>query len=110
DILEDICYKDKRVPEVDRAEWTLRLAGAAHPIRVRLGAGRPPTVLGGSVEVVDMSGGEHNVRTITAIRLPAALFGKPRLQIGDTIHLECSFQTHARVNRNRWSGTFPLAQ
>jgi hypothetical protein len=108
DIVESSCYKDKRLPEVDRAEWTLHPGDAQRPIRVRLGAGRPPIAHGATVEVVDTSGAEHGVYHVAAIRLPAALFGKRSLAAGDTIRLEASYRTHARADNVAWAGSFTL--
>src|SRR5262249_38170771 len=61
DFPEDTYYRDKQIPEVDRMEWTVRLSGRAEPLRVRLGADRPPAVSGHGFTVVGPS--HASVRT-----------------------------------------------
>lgn len=109
DPIEEGYYKDKQIPEADRAEWSLLLAGKTPPIQIRLGAGRKPAVSGsfdpGNVVCVDDS-----VRCVAAVRLPCALFGKQKLQAGDTVRLSSRLLTFARAYRVDWAGTFRLAE
>src|SRR5439155_11471956 len=54
DTVEEAYYRDRKVPEVDRIEWRLRLPGRAQPLRVRPRAGRAPSVAAGGVAVRSM--------------------------------------------------------
>jgi hypothetical protein len=120
DVVEDSFYRDKRIPESDRAEWTVALNGAA-PIRARIGAGLEPVVsqpgrelvnLSGKpgVNVVNSSGVNLNVRNIAAVRLPATRFGQQRFQAGNTIKLSSTLRTHGRGYRTEWVGEFRLIE
>lgn len=112
DIVENGFYRDKQIPEIDRAEWTLRPAQGA-PIRIRIGAGRPPRVqeaaASAPIEAFDLSGVDHDVRNIAVVRLPAALFGLKELHAGDAIRLSSRLATFARAYRMEWGGAFRLA-
>ncbi|HLK61337.1 MAG TPA: hypothetical protein VKU00_32605 [Chthonomonadaceae bacterium] len=109
-LTEESAYKDKRVPEIDRAEWVLRPAGSRHPLRIRLGSGRAPAVSGDPVEVVDLSRSSDGIHNIAAVRLPASLFGKQRLQPGDILSLEVTYESQARADYVAWSGKYRLSQ
>lgn len=109
DVIEASCYPEKRLPEVDRAEWTVSIEDSKHPLSLRVGAGRPPDVHDPGIEVVDTTAAENGVYHVVAVRLPAALFGKQRLQAGDTIRLEATYQTASRAEKVAWSGPFHLA-
>jgi hypothetical protein len=61
------------------------------------------------VEATAISGTYHDVRCINVLKLPAALFGKERLQAGDRIVLDSSFTTHARAYRISWEGEYVLS-
>ncbi|HLV80857.1 MAG TPA: hypothetical protein VKT32_11275, partial [Chthonomonadaceae bacterium] len=110
DIIEEGVYKDKHIPEADRAVWTLRLPGSPAPITIRLGAGRPPVVQGVDVRIADLSGVMHDVRNIVAVRLPAALFGRQSFHAGDTISLDTTFVSWARTYHIAWSGKYSLVE
>ena len=107
DIVEPDYYRAAEVPEVDRAEWNIRLLGRDQ-LSIRVGAGKEP-VANDAVRVKSLSGTYHTVRCITALELPAERLGSERLKAGDRIELESSFITHARANRIDWKGTFTLA-
>lgn len=109
DIVEPGYYKEKRIPEEDRAELTLRFPGLTQPIQIRLGAGRAAVVSGANLEVRALSGLDHDARNIAVVRLPAALFGPQRFSAGDTVRLSATLTTHARAYRVAWSGTYRLA-
>jgi hypothetical protein len=108
DPIEEGYYKDKKIPESDRAEWSLQLEGKTPPIQIRLGAGRKPAVSNGfdSGNVVCV---DDSVRCVAAVRLPCARFGKQKLQAGDTIRLSSRLRTFARAYRVDWAGTYRLA-
>jgi hypothetical protein len=109
DPVEETYYRNRKVPEVDRMEWRLRLPGRAQPIRVRLGAGREPSVPGGGVSVRSLPGGVGDTRHIAVMRVPAALLSRQRLQAGDRFSFSSTLATHARAYRVAWSGNFRLA-
>ncbi len=109
DFIEDIYYKDKHVPEVDRMQWSLTVNGKRPSLRIHLGAGRPPTLQGVGIGPRDVANLEQSVRNTAVVRLPAALFGKQRLQAGDTIRLVSTLLTHARAYKVEWMGEFTLA-
>ena len=50
-----------------------------------------------------------NVRSIAAMELPAALFGRERFRSGDHIRLSSTFWSHGRGYRTEWAGEFELA-
>jgi hypothetical protein len=108
DILEPEYYRDKTVPEIDRAEWLVELGNLRKAIRARLGPFGPAVCSDLSVRLVNLSGIYMNTRNVAAMELPAKLFGKTRLRAGDNIELASTFFTHARANRVDWKGTFYL--
>ena len=108
DIVEDAYYRNRIVPKIDRAEWTISPARLAKSIRARLGSGLEPIVNESSVRIVNLSGLNLDVRDIAAMELPAKLFGKAKLQAGDKIEFTSSLLTHGQAYRTDWQGMFTL--
>jgi hypothetical protein len=108
DVTEDICYKDKVVRASDRAEWIVFLAGSTNGIQSRIGAGLEPIVNEPTVRLVNISGINGTFRNIACMELPAELFGKDRLKVGDVIEFASTFLTHCRAYRVEWKGKFTL--
>ena len=108
DIVEEIYYRNKIVPAVDRAEWIISLGETNRPIHARLGPGAPPVCDEPTVRLVNLSGANMNTRNIAAVELPAKLFGKAQFKSGDTINFDSTFFTHCRADRVAWKGTFTL--
>ena len=110
DVVEDAFYRNKTVPEIDRAEWTVSIGGAKEPIRARVGAGAKPFVSNPAVRIANLSGVNLGTRNIAAIELPAKLFGKDRFKSGDALELDSTFFSHCRGYRVDWKGTFTLSK
>ncbi len=108
DIVEENYYRDKIVPEVDRAEWIVSAGGASQPVHIHLGPGAPPACDEPAVRIVNLSGEYMNTRNIAAVELPAKLFEKERFKAGDTIEFDSTFFTHCRADRVEWKGRFTL--
>ena len=108
DIVEENYYRNKTVPEMDRAEWIISIGETNQPIRARLGPGAPPVCDEPAVRLVNLSGVYMNTRNIAAVELPANLFGKERFKAGDTIEFGSIFFTHCRADRVEWKGKFKL--
>ena len=108
DIVEENYYRNKRVPEVDRAEWLVSIGEEQKPIRVRLGPGGPPVCSEPAARTVNLSGVYMNTRNIAAVELPAKLFGKARFQSGESIEFGSTFFTHCQADCVRWKGKFTL--
>jgi hypothetical protein len=108
DIAETEYYRDKIIPEVDRAEWKVAISGTNQPIHARLGPGGPPVCHEPAVKIVNLAGEYMNTRNIAALELPAKLFGKTRFRPGDTIEFDSTFFTQARAERVEWKGKFTL--
>lgn len=108
DFVEENYYRNKIVPEVDRAEWIVSIGNTHKPIHARLGPGAPPVCDDPAVRIVNLSGEYMNTRNIAAVELPAKLFGKEQFQAGDTIEFNSTFFTHARADRVEWKGKFAL--
>ena len=109
DIVEENYYRNKIVPEVDRARWTISVGGTHPPIRARLGPGAPPVCDEPAVRIANLSGVYMNTRNIAAVELPAKLFGKARFKAGDTIAFGSTCFTHCRADRVEWKGQFKLS-
>lgn len=101
-------YRDNRVPESDRAEWTVRTGKPGRTIRARIGAGAAAVVSESSVRVVHLSGVELNTRCVAAMAVPASLWGRDAWRAGDRVRFTATFQTHCRVYQTGWEGTFTL--
>jgi hypothetical protein len=108
DFAEADYYRNKVIPEMDRAEWVTRLAGENKPIHMRLGPDAPPTCDEPAVRIVNLSGVYMNTRNIAAMELPAKLFGRTRFKHGDTIEFGSTFFTQGRAERVEWKGKFTL--
>jgi hypothetical protein len=108
DPVEPGYYKDNKVPEVDRMEWSLALgeSGKKKNIRIRIGAGGEPTIYGAEVKVKHAAG----VRNVALVRLPAQLFGKPKLERGYTLPLSSMLRTFARAYGIEWKADLKLAE
>jgi hypothetical protein len=109
DIVEPDYYRDGKIPDVDRALWTLRVNGG-EPISVRVGGGKEPMTSNAAVAIKSISGVYHDVRCITVIELKSQFLGKEKLRPGDEIELNSSFVSHGRAYRVDWSGKFTLAE
>jgi len=109
DIVEEAYYRNKVVPEVDRAEWIISPGETNHPIHARLGPGGPPACDEPAARLVNLSGVYMNTRNIAAIELPANIFGKARFKPGDSIEFGSTFFTHCRADRVEWKGRFTLS-
>jgi hypothetical protein len=108
DVVEDAFYRNKTVPEGDRAEWIIVVGEQNKPIRVRIGAGAAPACSEPTLRIASHSGVNLRTRNIAAMALPARLFAKDRFKAGDTIQFTCNFFTHCRAYRVEWKGTFSL--
>jgi hypothetical protein len=108
DIVEENYYRNKIVPEVDRAQWIISIDESNKSIHARLGPGAPPVCDEPAARLVNLSGVYMNTRNIAALELPAKLFGKERFKAGDTIAMESTFFTHCRADRVMWKGKFTL--
>jgi hypothetical protein len=109
EIVENDYYRNGQVPASDLATWTIRRPGQ-EAITVRTGAGTDAVVNVPELRVQSLSGIYHNVRSITAIELPARHIGKQALKPGDEIALDCTYVTHGRADQINWKGTFVLTE
>jgi hypothetical protein len=109
DIVELDYYRDRNVPEIDRAKWTIRVNGG-EKVLARIGSGMPPVVSEPSLRVQSLGGTYHDLRGITAIELPAKTLGLQKLKPGDKIVLDSTYLTHARAYRIEWKGEFVLSE
>lgn len=108
DFAEPDFYKDKMIPEVDRAQWIVSPSKSGKAIHIRLGPGGPATCDESSARIANLSGVYMNTRNIAAIELPAKLFGKAQFKAGDKIEFGSEFFTHARADHVEWKGKFTL--
>jgi len=108
DFAEADYYRNKVIPEMDRAEWDVSAAGTNKLIRVRLGPGAPPKCDEPAIRIINLSGVYMNTRNIAAIELPAKLFGKARFKPGDKVEFDSTYFTHCRADRVEWKGKFTL--
>jgi hypothetical protein len=108
DIAEADYYRNKIIPEMDRAKWIVSNGETNRPIHVRLGPGGPPVCDGPGVRIANLAGEYMSTRNIAAVELPATLFGKKRFKPGDTIEFDSTFFTQARAERVQWQGKFTL--
>jgi hypothetical protein len=106
DIAEPEYYRDGKIPEADRAVWSIRIVGR-ELVTARLGARIPPAMSDPTIRLESISGAYQQVRCIAVVELPAERFGKKRFAPGDRIELDTSFTTHGRAYRVSWRG--PLA-
>jgi hypothetical protein len=109
DMAETDYYNGGDIPDIDRALWTLRL-NEETSISVRVGAGKDPVVDRPDVRVESLSGTYQHVRCITAVELPAKLFGKERFSAGNRISFSSTFDSLARAHHIEWKGDFELSQ
>jgi hypothetical protein len=109
DIAEVNYYRNKIIPEIDRAEWVVSIGQTNKPIHARLGPGAPPLCDEPAARIVNLSGVYMNTRNIAALELPAKLFGKKRFKPGDSIEFDSTFFTHCRADRVDWKSRFTLA-
>jgi hypothetical protein len=108
--LEKAYYRDGQVPEEDRAQWVIKLAGASEPIVAGVGAGRDAVVDHPDVRVASLSGWDLNVRCVFVMELPARLFDKNAFHAGDVIELSSTLIGHGKVQRVEWGGKFTLRE
>jgi hypothetical protein len=107
DIVEQAYYRDKVIPEIDRAVWTVRV-GDSEPITARIGAGRKPGISDPGIRIENRSGANQDARNIAILELPARKFGRHQFRVGDTVQLSSLLQTHAKTYTVEWKGAFEL--
>ena len=111
DVSETDYYRNKIIPEVDRAEWSVSIGENSKTIHARLGPGGPPVCDEPALRIASLSGAYYsNTRNIAAMELPAKLFGKAEFKPGDTIEFDSVFLTQARAERVEWKGKFSLRE
>ena len=108
DFAETDYYRDKIIPECDRAEWIVSPGASGKALHMRLGPGGPAKCDNPAIKLVNLSGVYMNTRNIGAVELPAPLFGKKRFKPGDTVEVASTFFTHCRSDRVEWKGEFTL--
>jgi hypothetical protein len=109
DVVEPDYYRDGKIPDIDRALWTVQVNGGK-PISARIGAGKDPVTNGAPARVQSISGVYHDVRCITVIQLQAQHLGKETLRVDDEFELESSFVSHGQAYRVEWKGKFTLSE
>ena len=110
DIPEDDYYRDKHVPEIDRAQWLIDVGGYQKPIFIRLGNGTRPDSDGTGSSFAKLSVIHLKTYCVAAVGLPAKLFGKTKFKAGDPIELTCTFLGHSRYERVDWKGRLVLSK
>ena len=111
DVSETDYYRNKIIPEVDRAKWSVSIGENSKTIHARLGAGGSTVCDEPALRIVSLSGAYYsNTRSIAALELPAKLFGKTEFKPGDTIEFDSVFSTQARAERVQWKGKFSLRE
>ena len=108
DVVEESLYRDKHVPESDRAEWTVRVGKPRRTIHARIGGGGTAVVDEPAVRLAHLSGVNLNTRCVAAMALPATLFGRSQFHPGDRVGFASTFHTHCRAYRTDWRGNFTL--
>lgn len=108
DVIEDVFYRGKTVLAGERSEWIISIPGTDRPIRGRIGAGMEPVFDEPAVRGLNISGINGNTRSISALELPARLFGKTRFSRGDSMEFSSTLFTHGRAYRTEWNGRFTL--
>lgn len=110
DVSEENYYRNKMIPDVDRAEWIVSIGGATKPIHARLGPGGQAACDEPAARLVNLAGIYMNTRNIAALELPAKLFGKTRFKPEDSIEFASTFFTHCRAEHVEWKGKFTLRE
>jgi hypothetical protein len=108
DVVEPDYYRDRDIPEDDRAVWKIQVNGGDE-ISARIGSGRPPVPSEPGLRVKALGGTYHDVRGITAIELPATKLGVEKLKPGDKIMLDSTYTTHGRAYSFEWKGELVLS-
>src|SRR5262249_2396686 len=101
-------YRDGKVPEEDRALWSVDFGGRARTISVRLGSGRAPAADDPEATVLGGAGGTCHPAAI--LKVPRARLPISDLKPGRTIRISSTLIGHARSFRTEWSGEFSLAE
>jgi hypothetical protein len=109
DVVEPDYYRNKEIPHVDRAVWSVQI-GDKEPITAHICGGMAPVVAGLPVRIESRSGVYHDVRCITAIEIPAAHLGRDRLEPGERFELTSSYSTHGRAYHMEWKGEYTLSE
>jgi hypothetical protein len=107
DSVEAAYYRDSSVPKNDRALWTVQIDGR-EIARARIGAGREAFASEPRVRIVSLRALNATGRDVTALELPAKLFGRDSLKAGDAVDMDCTLLTHCRAYRYDWKGRFAL--
>jgi hypothetical protein len=109
DIVEPDYYRDGKIPDIDRALWTVHI-NRGKPVSVRVGAGKDPVASESGIGIKSISGIYHDVRCITVIELKSQHLGKEKLRPGDEVELDTSFESHGRAYRAHWKRKFKLSE
>lgn len=109
DLTEGEYYRDRKVPDVDRMEWQLKLGGSPDKVAVRLGtAGHEVRIESGTIGGLEFKTLAYETRAIAVMRVPARKLGKAALASGDIIEIESSLESQGRAEHMGWKGQFSL--
>ncbi len=110
DVVEKEFYKDNIIPEIDRAELTLRFEDNDLPINVKLGSSRKPVWNCSDIDVFNSSGLFLSVRNITIVKIPAKFLGRENFSPDDRVKYDAELSTFARAYNFKWNIDFPLKE
>jgi hypothetical protein len=110
DVVEEALYRNKMVPESDRAEWAVVIGKPRRTIRARIGAGGPVVINEPTVRMAQLSGVNLKTRCVAAMAVPASFFGRTRFQSGDRVEFASEFDTQCQAYHVEWRGTFTLRE
>lgn len=97
--MDEKLYAGGAIPESERPQFTLGIAGLAQPISIRfMGKNRKPTVNTPAITVTEVPGMRHSLM----IRIPAFMLGMRALEPNTRIQLAAMLTSHSRGYRTHW--------
>ncbi len=97
-------YREGKVPDADRMEWTLQLNSDPQPARIRMGVDADSTVGDSRVRVLHGS----LTKNAAIMRIPARRLGGARLQAGQKVQFTSTLTTQARSHSMTWKADLKL--
>jgi hypothetical protein len=107
DFFEPLVYAGGKIPESERMTWTVALQGLKSPLRVRFGSKDTATLEGPKVRLREW---QSPTRNTVLLKLPAAMFGKKRLRVGDSLSLKSTLTSHSRAEQMEWKRVLQLTK
>lgn len=107
DFFEPRNYAGEVIPDAERMIWTINLGTNSKPLRIRFDERNEVKIGHTKIETRFWT---TSTRSTMLVKLPAAVIGKSRWKIGDTVNLRAKLASHSRAEVMAWNRNLKLGE